>query len=292
MLFEQRLTKTELSPNEKIVANYILLHKEHLSSLTTRQIAKETFTTASTVIRLSQKMGYKGFNELKQDYLNELQYLHDHFQDIDPNLPFDDKISMMNIAGISVALMKETADDTLALLEHDSLMMATQLLKSANHIYVCGIENNLPLIDLFKFKMTRINRHIINESQYGNQVYTALQATKKDCAILVSYSGQTQNIIKLAHHFKNLQVPIIAITSIGDNTLKQLATCILHISTREKLHSKIANFSSEYSIMLLFNILYSTIFAQDYDQNLKTKIERTKLLETTRFSTTDIIKEE
>lgn len=292
MLFEQRLLKTELSPNEKIVADYLLAHKEDLPHLTTRQIAKETFTTASTVIRLSQKMGYQGFNELKKDYYNELTYIKDHFQDIDPNLPFDHRLSIMHIAAINQALMVETAKDTLDLMEHDSLVQATKILTKAKTIFVCGIESNLSLIELFKAKMTRIHRRVIVENHFGNQMYSALQLTKDDCALIVSYSGNITNLVRIASELKKNQVPIITLTSIGDNYLKHYASCSLHISTREKINSKIANFSSEYSIMLVLNTLYSTIFSENYEENLRLKIDRTKDLEQSRFSTTEIIQEE
>lgn len=292
MLFEQRLNKIDLSPNERIVANYIIEHKDQLQDLTTRKIARETFTTASTVIRLSHKMGYHGFSELKQDYFQEIHYINHHFQEIDPNIPFNKKTSVMNIAGITSSLMKETADDTLTLLDHDLLMGAVQLLSRSNTIYVCGIENNLPLIELFKYKMVRINKQVISEQHFGNQMYTALQGNSKDCALIISYSGQTNNMIRIAKQLHKAKIPIIALTSIGDNRLKNYATYTLHISTREKLHSKIANFSTEYSIMLLLNILYSAVFAQDYDKNLQNKIERSKMFEISRFSTTDIISED
>ena len=76
------------------------------------------------------------------------------------------------------------------------------------------------------------------------------------------------------------------ITSIGDNTLSKNADCILRICTREKLYSKIATFSTDSAITYLLDVLYSCIFALDYDRNLNLKIE------TGRFSTVDILKEE
>ena len=292
MLFEQKINQADLSPNEKLVANYILEHKSEIEHLTTRMIAKETYTTASTVIRLSHKLGYQGFNELKQDFYNEQHYLNNHFRDIDPNIPFDDKFSLMNIAKISQALMKETSEDTLSLINHDTLMQATQLLARARSIYICGIENNQPLIELFKYKMTRINRPIIFETHFGNQMYTALQATNQDCALIVSYSGQTENMVRIAKELNKNHVPVITLSSIGDNRLKNYASCVLHMSTREKLHSKIANFSTEYSIMLILNILYSTVFSLEYETNLNIRINRAKEFELSRYSTTNIIQED
>ena len=59
------------------------------------------------------------------------------------------------------------------------------------------------------------------------------------------YKRQIHNLCSLARTLKGRSVPIIAITSLGDNELKKYADVVLHISTREKLYSKIAGYSNE-----------------------------------------------
>lgn len=292
MLFEQRLQSIKLSTNEKIIADFILQQKENLAHLTTRDIAKLTYTSSSTVVRLSQKLNYRGFEELKRDYLQELKYIHEHFQNIDPNLPFNSENTLMDIAALNTTLIKETADDTLSLIHHDTLQKAIQLLTNAKNIYLYGIENNHSLLELFKYNMIRINRSIIHERDYGNQVYTALQSNLDDCAIIVSYSGESRDLLNVAHYLKKRQCPIITITSLGENNLSRTSSCSLYISTREKMTSKIAPFSIEYSILLILNILYSGIFLQDYNKNIELKIERIKKIEGSRYTSSSILKEE
>ena len=91
---------------------------------------------------------------------------------------------------------------------------------------------------------------------------------------------------------KEKKIPIIAITSLGDNHLKEYADIILHITTREKQYSKIGNFSSEYSIQYLLDLLYTGFFALNYDQNLDNKIQLSKTIEKCRHPQSNIIKED
>lgn len=53
--------------------------------------------------------------------------------------------------------------------------------------------------------------------------------------------------------FEGEQIPIIAITNIGNNTTARLADCVLRICTREKLYSKIATFSTDSAIVYLLD---------------------------------------
>lgn len=121
MFFEQRVMQTKLNEREKEIASFILEKKEEIAQMTTRDLAVATYTSASAIVRFSKKLSYKGFEELKEDYLAELNYINEHFKDIDPNQPFTKNHSMMEIVGIMTNLMRESALDTCELITHDAL---------------------------------------------------------------------------------------------------------------------------------------------------------------------------
>ena len=87
-------------------------------------------------------------------------------------------------------------------------------------------------------------------------------------------------------------IPIIAITNIGENTVSRNADVVLRICTREKLYSKIATFSTDISFEYILDLLYSCIFALNYDKNVERKTKISSMIEKGRFSTIDIMKEE
>jgi DNA-binding MurR/RpiR family transcriptional regulator len=109
----------------------------------------------------------------------------------------------------------------------------------------------------------------------------------EDCAVVISYSGtRTKNsTMEIVPFLQAGGVPIIALTSAGENELRAAAACTFTISSRERLYSKISTFATEASIQYILNVLFSAYFALDYDANLARKLGKARALESTRRST-------
>lgn len=116
MLITEKLEQYDFAASEKVLIDYILEKKELIKDKTTKQIAKETYTSASTLVRIAQKLGFSGWNELKENYLEEIDYLNSHFSSINANTPFTKGDSIMSIANKLAILNAEAIDDTLSLI--------------------------------------------------------------------------------------------------------------------------------------------------------------------------------
>lgn len=292
MLLREKMENCTFSNSERVVLNYILDKGTHIQNMTIKEISEETFTVPSTLIRIAKKLNYDGWNSLKEDFLKECEYLEHHFVDIDANLPFKNNDTIMSIAGKIAALEKESIEDTLSLITHDDLQKAIQIMRKASCIHLFAVSNNLLITQEFKHNMSRIQKDVRIHGLQNEITFDAILAQSDSCAIIVSYSGETYVLDKIANTLNNKNIPIIVITSIGDNTLSRKADCTLRICTREKLYSKIATFSTDRAITYLLDVLYSCMFALDYDYNLNLKIETSKTIENGRFSTLDILKED
>lgn len=292
MLISNKLESIDsLSKSEEILANYILSQKENIENLSTKDLANATYTSPSTVVRLSQKLGFSGWNELKEKYLDELKYLNKSISNVNPDFPFEAHDTFMNIASKVGHLAINSIDDTLSLIKNDQLKMATQLLCKSHIINVYGVSNSLLMAYDFKHKMLRINKHVEIMNLPGEQFIVASNSTPANCAILISYSGESKEVIKIAEILKARNTQMIVLTSIGENSLTAFADCIFHISTREKLYSKIATYSSNDSIHMILDILYSCVFKMNYDYNLKFKADISKNIDE-RFSNVANLKED
>lgn len=291
MLIRERLERCDFSNSEQTVIHYILKKNLAIKDMTTKEIAAQTYASPSTLVRIAHKMGYSGWNELKEAYLKEEDYLVTHFRHIDANLPFEKGDSIMSIANKIAILKKESIDDTLSLITHDDLQSAIHIIRKSSYVNIFAVSNNLLITQEFKHNMSRIKKRVVVHSLQSEIVFNACLADPTSCAIIISYSGETDILIRSIKALKANHIPIIVISSIGNNTAKQLADCILHITTREKLYSKIATFSTDTAIIYLLDVIYSCIFALDYDQNLETKINASRIIESGRFSNIDILKE-
>ena len=63
------------------------------------------------------------------------------------------------------------------------------------------------------------------------------------------------------------------------------------MTTRERLYSKIGNFTTEVSTHLLLDILYSCYFAADYEKNWDRRIRTAHQAELYRLSDNEIMME-
>lgn len=292
MLIRERLERCEFSNSERVIIDFILKEKMNIKNMTMKEIANATYTSPSTLIRIAHKMKFKGWNELKEAYLKEEEYLQTHFLDIDANLPFSNDDTIMSIASKIATLKKEAIDDTLSLVRHDDLQKAVQMIKKASSIYVFAVSNNGLITQEFAHNMSRIKKKVTICNLQGELVYSAINADIQSCAIIVSYSGETPILSRVIQALKMNGIPIIAITNIGENTVSRNADVVLRICTREKLYSKIATFSTDVSFEYILDLLYSCVFSLDYDKNLERKTKISQMIEKGRFSTIDIMKED
>lgn len=60
----------DLSENEIVIATYMIEHIEEIPKLSSREFAKRTYTSATSIIRFIKKLGYSNYNEFKYNIGN------------------------------------------------------------------------------------------------------------------------------------------------------------------------------------------------------------------------------
>lgn len=287
MLVKEKIENCpDLTASEKVVADLILSLDLEVKELSTAEISKNTFTSPATAVRLAQKIGFSGWNELKERLFSEAEYLNSHFSEVDANLPFSANESFMSVANKIGALKIETIHDTLSLLDYKVLHEAAHLLNDARTIHVIGTSVSLMLAEQFKYKMIRIGRNVNVSLIHGEQLYESEQVSTDDCVIVLSYSGEDAFLKTIMTRLNKKQVNMISVTNIGSNTIAKSAKLNLFCSTREKLNHKIGAFSSVGSMDFILDVLYSCIFFIDYKKNLNKRVELAKKYELNRTSDT------
>ena len=291
MLLQEKMKTGDFSPSEQIVVDFILEKQELIEGYTTTAIAGETYTSPSILVRISKKLGFKGYNQLRKAFLEEVLYLKRNFNDLDANLPFSQKDSIMNIAAIIAKLKQESLNDTLTLLHHDNLQKAVLLMQKASIIKVFAVANLTYLAEEFVHKLRHIGVKAETYSNSNALLQEAKMCVSEECAVCISYSGETPELICATNYLKKNHVPIISISSVGENSLTRLGDVVLHITTREKSYSKIGAFTSLESISLILDVLYSCLFRTDFKKHYAYKTEVSKTTEF-RFIDNEIIQEE
>lgn len=267
------------SASEKVIAQYILNNTEEVLNLSTVKLAQKTYTSPATIVRLCQKLNYKGYNDFKMDLATNLQYVLSHRENINANFPFDKNINISHISNTIVKLYKESIDETMHILDQEQLRKSILLLDKADVIDIYGVSGPLRMASDFQYKMFRIGKRVNIAPMVNEQLFQAALSNQKHCAILVSYSEETEEVINAAKILKIQKTPMIGITSLGENQLSQYCQYILNLDSREQIYNKISTLGSTISIHLVFDILYTGIFSRHYEESFETKHQTDVLID-------------
>lgn len=285
MLITQKMDSVHLSENEKQIRKYILEHEEESAALTVKELSGKIFVSPASLVVFAKKLGFSGWNEFRQAFQEEQNYRESHFKNIDANVPFTATDSIMKIANKVATLQQETIADTVALLRQDRLRKAVQFLRETVTLHLYGTSMSYMAAEEFAYSMKRIGKPVEFCMYQSEQTFQAKTIQPDSCALIVSYTGETAHAIEVCRILKEKGIPIITLTGIGENTLKQYSDVCLEMSTRENVHSKISTFTTRQSIHTVLDILYSCYFATAYEENYEAVLEMNRELEKTRFST-------
>ena len=294
MLLFQKVEEVahQYSDARRVIGEFLLAEKDRLEECSLQESADRTFTSKASLVRFAKTVGYSGWKSFIKDFLAECHYEATHYSDIDPNFPFAEGEGLRDIVYKLCNLQVESLLDTADQMDIKQLERAVDLLCGARQIAVLGQPPNSYVANLFKRKMLSIGRPILLY-EGGDLGLLAHSLGAQDCAILISYTGNNEKRIPLnmIPLLKEHAVPILAITGLGDNLLRQQADCVLSMSSRERIYSKISTFATEESIGYILNVLFAGCFARNYQANLQYKIDASKLTEK-RFSSYSDIREE
>jgi len=268
MLLIEKIKETNFSPAEQLLIDYILKKSSAIENQTIKEIAQATYVHPSTLIRIAKKLGFNGWSDLKSAFLEEQRYLNSHFEEIDANLPFKKNDGLLTIAQKIAALEQTTIEDTLSLLRHDDLKKAANLLDQAKEIKIFTSNANILISQDFALKMRRLKKRTAIAEIIGEQMYDAYSSDETTCALLISYTGENRVLKQIIPILKAQNASVISLTGIGESSISQASDCNLSLTTRERLYSKIGNFTTSTSICYILDVLYALVFSKNYQQNL------------------------
>ena len=275
MDLQTKLASESFSGTEKAVVEYFINHFDSVVDMTTLQVAKHTFTSNATVVRVCQKLGYKGFNDFKLKYLTEQKPDFPAAEKLDANFPIQSGDKVETIATNIAALKEAAIEETKSLLDYAYLQEAIALLESAETINVYCSHSTIAHAKEFQYHCMRIGKRVIVASGPGEQDYYASRSTEDHVAILLSYTGETHETIGDAKLCRYGGTKTISITSFGQNSLSEACDYNFFIPPWEKYYSKIGQFASSAGFSYILDLFYSGIFEKDYLSNYEYMLEHT-----------------
>ena len=264
-----------LSAAENQVREYILKYPKKVLEYTVYELAKESFTSPATVVRLCKKIDIKGFARLKVLLAEETKY----FQDMKLNLLATTTIEkndsphaiIEKITNIAV----KTIEETRVLVNEKQFMQVARLLQKAVIVDFYGVGASSPVAIDAQYKFMRIGKNVITYQLYDRQYVQAVNSDASHVGIIISYSGETKEMLKIAGILQKNGTPVVAVTSSGENSLNRIADYNLFVTAKETVFRSGA-MASRTAQLYIIDILYALYCSLDYDESIK-KIQQTRI---------------
>ena len=224
---------TTLSPTEKAVASQILEKPELVSELCIHDLAKETFSSSSTIVRLCSHIGFSGYRDFRRAVTAELA--------VRAQTKIDEQRSIARTDSLEEIIEKVTyrnivaLEDTKALMDIEVIRRCVELIRKARVIYLFGIGASFCTAKDAYLKFLRLNKMCVINEDWHSQLLQARNAVPEDLGIAISYSGKTVEVIECMKALRENHTPIIAITRLANTPVAQLADEKLYTAARETL---------------------------------------------------------
>lgn len=258
-----------LSPKEQLIAQYIVREPQSVVNMSIDELAAQCHVSTATVVRLCKTLHFTGFKDLCRNLCCDLSTVDDEdFEDIRPG---DDLETVTrNICVSSIRAI----ENTMAVNISNSLHQAVDALCKADRIDFYGVgTSGLVALDAAG-KFARIDKLVISHADPHNQMLFATTLKKDDVAVLISYSGETTDILNLAREIQKQGTTLITLTKYSKNSLAALADINLYCISTETLQRSGA-MSSRIAQFTMIDILYAAVCTRNFE-TIKPHLDRSR----------------
>ena len=177
-----------------------------------------------------------------------------------------DKVTYRNIASLENSRM---------LVEPEAVRRSVDLICASNTVLLFGMGASFLVAHDAYQKFLRVGKRCALSEDIHCQYLHARNAGPSDVAIIISYTGYTEEILRCAQDLRRQGTPIIAITRFEPSPLSQMSDCNLYVVAMEETFRSGA-MSSRIAQLNMIDILYTAYFNRNYNQSIR-HFEKTQI---------------
>lgn len=267
LLIKMRNVK-DLSPSERHVVDYIFDNLYDVANIGIVELSQKAFTSTSTIKRLCKKLGINSYIDFRLQLSMDLKsYLKESIIK-GAIIPIKKHDSIADIIYKVSNFNAKSIIDSRDINDPETVGKVVSLMKSAQKIDFYGVgPSNLVAKDA-ALKCLRLG---VEASAYDNELEMFINAKGSKAhtiAFLISYTGETETILKIAEELMVLNVPTISLTGLSDNALVKLAETNLFVDASEPA-DRLGAMYSRTSTLNVIDILFTAFINTDYEHYMK-----------------------
>ena len=225
-----------LAASEARVATWVLQQPEEIMRLSMAQVAQACRVSDTTVLRFCRNTGFQGYTDLKlsiaRDLTSPTQVIHDDIIEGDTPLTIARKVFMANVQALN---------DTLEVLDEDTLIKAINLLAQANRILIIGTGTSGPIVQSMFNMFFRLGLNCSAQTDSYLQLMEVALLGSEDVVVGISQSGSSVDPVLTLKQAKQNGVSTICITGNTQSPITEHADVTLLSVAREARSEAIAS---------------------------------------------------
>lgn len=222
----------QMSVIERKLAEFILDNAHMLRDYSSQQLADAVGISQSSVVKFCQKLGYKGYPDLKLA-INEAVVTASTLNRDQADKNNDDG-SLLGIGEQLQFSLQQHLRTLLTINDEKTLLKAARLLQGADKILLAGFAKSAIVVADMQFRLLQLGKLALHHADPALALQLARSLTDTSVLLLVSDSGQNSDLLKLEHYAKSRQLKIISLTSYKTNAQSLAADITLFTLSAEE----------------------------------------------------------
>lgn len=253
-----RSARGDMSANEKKLADFILENAPLIRDYSSPQIAASVGISQSSVVKFSQKIGYKGFTDLKLA-------IHESVIKQGAKVALVHSPDARNRQAVSrrdelYRSKSETLKRVSELNDERRIAAAAGAIAAAGRVQLIGVGNACIASRDLSLKLMTLGKAVIAEGDAHLQLSGVATLRRGDCLVACSDLGQEPALIQIVRQAKKAGVAIVSLTGPGGNPLSALAGLRLYTASsgaERGLPAVLAAVSRQHVVDLVYVALLS-----------------------------------
>jgi RpiR family carbohydrate utilization transcriptional regulator len=262
-------TYSGLRAAEQRVADFILAHPDELIYLTVTELADRTHTSESTVVRLCQKIGYKGYQEFKivlaRDLVEPATAIYAAIEPSDDLATVKTKVFQANAQALR---------DTLEVLDEKELQRAVDAIAGARRLEIYGVGGSSPLALDAYHKFVKLGVAAVALSDGDLMAMSSSLLSADDVALGISHTGASRDVTDALGRAKRHGATTICLTHRSSSPITKVSDVVLVTAAQQTAFSSDAS-SSRIAQLAVIDTLYVGVAHKNHARSLE-MIERTR----------------
>lgn len=257
---DQLFTKTE-----REIVTYVKNNPNLIINMSIKELAKQTYSSNASIIRICKKLGFSGFKDFKIAYMRNIESLKYVNNKIDFSFPFQNDEPTWQIINSIASIYKESIDLINGELNIDGLEKIVDILDTSERVFIYAIGDSQITAMNFTNKLIKIGKFFQIATENREEIHISHAVTNNDCCLFISYS------INQSYHdclkvLLSKGCKIITLTANHNDPLYKYSDYNIVIPYKEQ-NEKIATFYSQISFQYVLSIIYSLLYKRYYRKN-------------------------